>query len=201
MLKAAFNILTKIHSRSATLKRPGTVDAYTPIKITPSNYFRFLRGPEYTTVKGVEYIIPVDTMLGEYAQNIVFSPAPNSGNFKLKYGSLITGSLAWNASNSTIQTAIRLLTGFENTVVTGSISAGLKTTFSGMSSAPVLGELTDNTLATAVSATFTNSNTVWIKPIKKGDVILDGSNRWAVDEIIEMHDIGARIMGYRCRCD
>lgn len=204
MLKAAFNAITRIQSRAAILKRPGTPDIYSPIRISPSNYFRFLRGPEYTTVKGVEYIIPVDSMLGEYSQNIVFSLTPDSGSFKLKFGSLTTGSLSWNSSTANIQTAVRLLTGFENAVVTGSFASGIKIVFSGVSSAPTLGELTDNTLtasSVAVTATFSNSNTAWTKPIKRGDVITDGGNRWAVDEIVDMHDLGARILGYRIRCD
>ncbi len=204
MLKTAFNALTRLHSRAATLKRLGSPDIYSPIRITPSNYFRFLRGPEYTTIKGAEFIIPVDTMLGEFAQNIVFSIAPDAGTFKLKFGALTSGSLSWNSTSGAIQTALRLLTGYENVVVTGSIAAGLKVTFTGVSSSPTIGELADNTLtasAVAVIAAFSNTNTLWTRPIKKGDVIIDGSSRWTTDEIIEMHSLGATIMGYRLRCD
>lgn len=204
MLKAAFNALTKLHSRVGTLKRMGSPDIYSAVRLSPSNYFRFLRGPEYTTVKGVEFVIPLDSLTGEFAQNIVFSAVPTSGNFKLKFGALVSSSLPHTSTASSIQTALRLLTGFESVVVTGSFAAGFKVTFSGVSTPPTLGELNDNTLlasATAVTATFSNTTTAWSKPMKKGDVIIDGANRWAADEIIELHDLGARLIGYRVRCD
>lgn len=204
MLKTAFNALTRLHSRAATLKRPGSPDIYSPVRLSPSNYFRFLRGPEYTTIKGAEFVIPIDSMLGEFAQNIVFSGVPDAGTFKLKFGSLTSGSLSWNSSAANIQTALRLLTGFESVVVTGSFASGFKVTFSGVSSAPSLGELTDNTLtiaSVAVTATFSNTNVAWEKTIKRGDIIIDGSNRWTADEIIHMHDVGASVIGYRIRCD
>lgn len=204
MLKAAFNALSRLQSRAATIKRPGTPDIYSPARLSPSNYFRFLRGPEYTTVKGVEFVVPVDTLKGEFAQDIVFSLVPDAGSFKLKFGTLVSGSLSWNSTSANIQTALRLLSGFESVTVTGNFTSGFKVTFSGISSAPTLGVLQDNTLASSlvsVTATFTNTNVKWTKPIKKGDVIIDGANRWTADEVIEMHDIGAIVIGYRVRAE
>lgn len=203
MLKAAFNALSKLHSRAATIKRPGTPDIYTPARLSPSNYFRFLRGPEYTTVKGVEFVIPVDTMTGEFSQSFVFNNVPDDGDFKLKFGTLETGVLNFDASAAQIQTALRLLSGFGSVTVTA-ITSGFKIIFSGVSISPDLGQLEDSTLVFGVdpvTATFTKANIPWTKPLKKGDIIIDGSNRWTADEVIEMHDIGASIIGYRVRAD
>ena len=54
---------------------------------------------------------------------ISFSLQPVSGTFILNYGAQATGAIAWNASAATIQTALRLLTGLESVLVTGSIAA------------------------------------------------------------------------------
>lgn len=204
MLKAAFNSLTRLHSRAATLKRLGTPDFYTPIHVTPSNYFRFLRGPEYTTVKGVEFVIPQDTAVGHFAQKLIFSKVPDAGAFKLTFGGPATTSLSFNATAAAIQTAVRLISGLEFILVTGDFTLGFVFTFPGFSSAPTMGVVTDNTLlngASSIIASWTRLYTPWDKLLLKGDIIIDGNRRWAVDEIVDMHDVGATIMGWRVRCD
>lgn len=205
MLKTAFNALTRLHSRPAVLKRLGNPDIYSLIRITPSNYFRFLRGPEYTTVKGVEFIIPKDTMVGHVAQKLVFNKVPDAGNFKISFGVLETTSLPFNTNAAAIQTAVRLLSGLNNVVVTGDFTNGFVFTFVGSSAPVTLGDITNSTLAngadTSLTDTWTRQNTPWDKLILKGDRIVDGSSQWSVDEIVHMHDVGAELMGYRCRCD
>lgn len=62
MLREAFNSLAYFHSRAATLKRLGSPDVTTPIRITPSNYFRNQEGPSQTIVEGREFIVPLDTI-------------------------------------------------------------------------------------------------------------------------------------------
>lgn len=204
MLKAALNTLTRLHSRTAQLKRLGTPTTYSPCRITPSNYFRFLRGPEYSTIKGVEFILPVDSMAGHFAQLLSFSATPDSGTFKLKFGAYTTDAINYNANAAAIQAALRLLAPLSDVLVTGSFSAGFTITFIGFSTLPTTGEVTESTLlviAAPVVPTWQNTYTDWTEAIKKGDRIIDGSKLWTVDEIIEMHDLGAVIMGYRCRCD
>lgn len=66
MLKQAFNILLKIHSRPAQLKRLGSPDQITDCRVTQSNYFRFLEGPSHTTVHGREFIIPMDSIVTKF---------------------------------------------------------------------------------------------------------------------------------------
>lgn len=56
-------------------------------------------------------------------QNITFSDVAASGNFILKFGTLSTASIAWNATASTIQADINALSGLGNIVVTGTIAS------------------------------------------------------------------------------
>lgn len=107
MIRQAFNSILKMHSRPAVLKRLGSPDITTNIRITPSNYFRNLEGPSHTIVEGREFVVPADS----------------------------------------------------------------------------------------IEAPFT--------PVfKRGDRIVDATiGVMTVDEIIEVHDLGASVMGYRIRCE
>jgi len=147
MLKAALNALTFLHSRAATIKRLGaSVDTYSPCRITPSNYFRSLRGPEYTTIKGSEFIIPVDSLTGQFAQKLTFDRIPDEGTFKLTFGVNTTTALAFNCTAADIQTALRLFSELTNVLVTGSFLLGFTITFVGFSTAPAFGSISESTL-------------------------------------------------------
>jgi hypothetical protein len=72
MLKQAFNAVTKMKSRPATLKRRATPsDLTSPISITPSNYFRNNEGPSAVVIKGREFIIPYDSITNKFSAPIV----------------------------------------------------------------------------------------------------------------------------------
>lgn len=105
MLSTAFNAILRIHSKAAQLKRLGSPDITSDCRISPSNYFRFLRGPETTTISAKEFIIPVASISGD------------------------------------------------------------------------------------------------VTAVEKGDRIIEGTNHYTIDEIIEMHDLGGTLMGYRVRCE
>lgn len=199
MLQSAFNALTKLHSRPALLKRLGTVATFSPIRVTPSNYFRFLRGPEHTTIPGKEFIITLESIRGHFAQSISFSALPTSGEFKLKYGANKTGVLQYDTTAATIQTELKLLPGLSSVTVSGNFSVGFIVTFLGSQTAPELGQVVESTLDS--TASFANTYTPWEDSIKRGDRILEGSKLYTVDEIIEMPDLGGKTMGFRCRCD
>ena len=206
MLKTALNALTMLYSRQATLKRLGAseLSTFSPCRITPSNYFRALRGPEYTTIKGAEFIIPVDSMLGQYSQKLSFSAIPDEGTFRIEFGGEETTDLNFDVTAVEIQTALRLLTGLANVLVTGSFNTGFTIIFVGFDTFPALGVLSDSSLKESdenVTASWIQTNTAWNEPIRKGDRIIDGSKNWAIDEIIPMHDLGAIVMAYRVRCD
>lgn len=204
ILKKALNALTSLHSRTATMKRLGSPDIYSPCRIAPSNYFRFLRGPEHTTVKGTEFIIPVDSMLGHYGQSLKFSAVPTQGQFKLKFGTNTTDAFDYDVEAAEIQEALREFEGLQDVVVSGDFAQGFKFAFVGFQLATGMGQVTESTLMAsgdAVTATWATSFVPWSEPIKKGDRIQDGSKQWTVDEIIEMHDMGAQVMAYRVRVD
>jgi len=67
LLRTAFNALTRVHSHEAMLKRLNKSDEeVTTIRITPSNYFRYLQGPSATVVHGREFIIPADSIANPF---------------------------------------------------------------------------------------------------------------------------------------
>jgi hypothetical protein len=207
MLKQAFNSILSMHSRAATMKRIGTPTLYTPIKITPSNYFRFLEGPSQTVVHGREFVIPIDSMTGHAAQSILFDDVAAEGEFTLANGDV--GPIQWNASAASIQTLIRLQAGYENAVVTGSIADRLLTvTFVGIESPDYtfLSTSPSDTLKNAddedIAISFVAARTRWTPIIKRGDKIQhDLYGSIAIDEIIEIPDLGGGTMGYRVRCE
>jgi len=60
-LRSAFNYLLNLHCREVVIKRPGTAYA-SNIKISPSNFYRHLMGPEETVIDGREYIVTKDNL-------------------------------------------------------------------------------------------------------------------------------------------
>lgn len=207
MIRNAFNALTKLHSRDAQLRRPGSPDSYSPCRITPSNYFQFKAGPEFTDIHAREFVIPVDSLLGDFSQEILFVAAPASGTFALTYGVNTTTDIAWDATASDVQAALRLLAGLTNVVVTGTIAAGLYVRFVGFQTAPSLllpantGTLEDSS-ADPVTVSVGHTYQTWNTLLKRGDKILDSVyTSQTVRDIIEIPDLGGGIMGFRCRCE
>lgn len=206
MLKAAFNMLSRLHSRSASLKRLGKTpepDLESPVRITPSNYFRFLEGPSNTVVKGREFILPLDTIRGNATQIISFSGVPTTGKFTLTYGANTSSQLTFSETAATIQTALRILAGLSNVTVSGNFTVGFTVVFVGtlepltITAAKVLGEELDRDITVSVG-----SPQAWSPVLKRGDRIVDSQyGALAIDEIMEIVDLGGSIMGYRCRCE
>lgn len=204
MLKTAFNMIIALHSRSATLKRLGTPTLYSPIKIMPSNYFRFLEGASATVIRGREFVIPIDAILGHSTQTVIFSTEPTDGTFTLSYGMLSTTDLDFDATEGEIQTALRLVTGLENVLVEG-IEDGLSITFVGIetpSTLTAVSTLTDVDDEDVTIAVTTGLHTLWDLVIKRGDKIIDPVlGHMAIDEVIEMVDLGGSVMGFRVRAE
>lgn len=207
-IKKAFNLISRLHSRAATLKRFGTPDIYSPIRITPSNYFRFLEGPGSSTIHGREFIIPVDTMTGHYTQLVTFGSTPTQGGFHLTYGVTDTAAIAYNDTNADVETALQAISGLENVTVTGNFTSGFLITFIGVNAPTILSygmetPALQNVSNQNVVITIAFSDSVaWSPKILRGDKIVDtiyGS--MAVDEIVEMVDLGGAVMGYRVRAE
>jgi len=73
MIGNAFNQLLFLHSRDATIERTGTITAV-EIKISPSNYFRNMQGPEEIVMKGREFVISKTSL------DAVSFPKPKRGD-------------------------------------------------------------------------------------------------------------------------
>ena len=73
----------------------------------------------------IETIVTPALLAETSIEQINFSANPASGTFTLSYGGATTSSLAWNASNASIQTAVQTLPGLSSALVTGSIADGL----------------------------------------------------------------------------
>lgn len=207
VLKPAFNTVCRLHSRPAMLKRLGTPDIFTQVRTTPSQYFRYLAGPSQTVVPGSEVVIPVATMFGQ--PQVVFLPnlAPTGGTFKLSFkidgsGSTVTtGDLDFDADDTDIQLAVRLLTGCTNATVTGSLLTSISILFVGAKSVE-LASVDSSSLVTTTSVAGVSSYVPWDSLIKRGDKIIDAAQgSFTVKEIIEMPDLGGDIMGYRVRLE
>lgn len=208
MIRQAFNTLTRLHSRPAYLKRFGTPDIYTPCRITPSNYFRFLEGPGSSTIHGREFLIPYDSLLGHHTQLITFSATPDEGNFILTYDSVDTVDITSAATSDDVQTALRGIEGLESVTVEGDFEAGFIVTFIGVqnpvlliaevSTPPLVDEDEEEIEFTIVQSTYVP----WATRLLRGDKILDTVfGNIAIDEVIEVPDIGGAIMGYRVRVE
>lgn len=65
MLKSAFNFILNLKSRTATITRPGVTPVTAAIKFAPSNYSRKLEGPSETSIKGREYVVSKDYLVGQ----------------------------------------------------------------------------------------------------------------------------------------
>jgi hypothetical protein len=201
-LKSAFNMITRIHSRSAFLKRLGTVDIYSPVRITPSNYFRYLEGPSSTVIRGREFVIPIDTMIGEETQLISFSAVPTSGNFFVTYDGNDSALIAFDDTATEVQLALRDVAGLEGVTVSGNYTSGFTVTMSGIQSPLLLAPTQDSTPLNSTIQDVVVSHSLWSPIIKRGDKIIDTVyGNLAIDEIIEMVDIGGEIMGFRCRME
>ena len=210
-LKQAFNTLTRLHSRAANLKRFGSPDIYSPVRITPSNYFRFLEGPASTTIHGREFVIPIDSIKGQHRQLITFKTLPTQGDFILTYDGEDTAEIPFDATATDIQNELRVLVvvpALTNVTVTGDFASGFLVTFIGLQDAPLMlsalgGTPLQDVTNTDVEITIANTDGLaWTPIIQRGDKIVDplyGSI--AIDEIIEIPDIGGNIMGYRVRCE
>lgn len=210
MLRSAFNMLTKLHSRAAQIKRPGAPDIFSPCRLTPTNHLiaaSFKGGPDTTVIRGREFIITYDSLSGQFAQSISFIETPASGTFRLNYNSIPTTDLAFDILAEDLQVALRLLPGLADIVVTGSISTLFVVTFPGFSTTPpILTPSDSSTLLDAdsdeVEITTAQTYTAWSSKLKRADKIIDPLfGLQTINELIELPDVGGAVMAYRIRCE
>lgn len=124
--------------------------------IAPGQFISGVGLAQGTTVVSVSgttvNFVPAATT-GESAESINFlsgQGVPASGAFELKYGATATPSIAFNASNATIQTDIQTITALAASTVSGTALSGpLVVTFTGVSGAAMPLTVPANTLEDA----------------------------------------------------
>lgn len=207
MLKAAFTTVCRLHSRSGYLKRPGTPDIYSAIRITPSQYYRNTVGPSQISYTGKEVIVPVAAIIGQLQQSFTPDVAPTAGTFTLSFkingvdSLLTTSALDFDSDATDIQSALRLLTGLENVTVTGSLLTVLIISFIGVKSVDV-SSIDISLLTTTADVAINASSVPWDSPLfKRGDKIIDATGTNTIKEIEELVDLGGEVMGCRLRMD
>ncbi len=200
--------MLRLHSRPATLRRIGASghpDLFSPIRVTPSHSYRIRdqHSVSNTAIRGWEYVVTTQSILGSWTQTLLFTTVPTMGTFKLTYNSLDTTDIdPTTATAADIQAALRLLTGLAYVTVTGDFTAGFVILFLGVQTLLTLTATGDMTFDSTMSFTYANTPWAGVPPIKRGDKILDpvlGS--LAVKSIQEMVDIGGDIMGFKLECE
>jgi hypothetical protein len=204
LMKSAFNAVTRLHSQGGWIKRPGSPDLFTPMRMTPSNYFRYIAGPSQTVVTGSECIIPIATIYGQQRVDVTVDALPTAGtwtiSFDLNGTTVTTGSLAFDAIGADIQASLRLISGCENVTVIGDLqSTSTQISFIGVKSASNITVNLGSLVGTATAA-YEYKSIAWTTPlIRRGDRILNASGSFTAKEVIEMPDLGGEIIGYRIR--
>lgn len=87
-------------------------------------------------------------------QKIAFSAVPTAGNFSLTFQGQTTTSIPFNATSTTVQTALNALSNLSGVVVSGNFLTGFLVTFSGADGAldhPLI-QLASNSLVNGVAA-------------------------------------------------
>jgi uncharacterized phage protein gp47/JayE len=85
-------------------------------------------------------------------QKVAFDHVPTAGNWTLKFGTVSTTSLAFNANAAAVQVALRLLSGLASLTVSGDYTAGFTITFTGTVGDQTALQVTPHTLTYASGA-------------------------------------------------
>lgn len=184
-------------------------DMYQIARVSPSNFFRMLSGPGgQMVILRNEFVVALDSLGGEYAQNLSFSTLPAAGTFQLSYLGNPTTDLAFNITAADLQIAIRLVAGLSQILVTGDAASGFVFTFRGFSTVPALmvpqnfGTLEDAT-PVAVTPSVVATNVLWDSAphlLLIGDKIHHPEQgQQAIYETELLSDLGGAPMGMRVR--
>lgn len=82
-------------------------------------------------VTGVLAIVGFQNLQGAALQTFAFNVPASSGTYKLVIGGNATSAIPYNATNAGVQMAIRALSGYGNTIVSGDRVAGFTVDFNG----------------------------------------------------------------------
>lgn len=142
-------------------------------------------GPLASIVEKVRALTGVTAAIGfenlnEAALQIVsFNLAPISGSWELVVNGTPTSAIPYNATAAQVQTAIRGVSGFTATNVTGSIAAGFTVDFNGsLGGQPLpLMSVTNNTTGAVISVAFG-------RPGKSFEIVVQGGTNTAIAQTI-----------------
>jgi uncharacterized phage protein gp47/JayE len=123
---------------TATLRVFGTLGATVPAGFTASS-------------NGNPFIVSNSGVIGtgiDEIQSIVFSAVPTLGTWSLNFNGQITAALPFNATTTTIATALNALSNLSGVTVVGSYAIGFNVTLPGQSDLPLLVVQTNSTATT-----------------------------------------------------
>lgn len=134
-------------------------------------------GPLQAIVEKVRQVTNVITAIGfenlnEAALQVISYPIqPTSGAYQLILNGIVSSSIAYNASASAIQTALRAISGYSNILVTGSRISGFTVDFNGSfgGQPQTLMAVTNNTTGGTVSVAFG-------RPGKSFEIVVEGGD-------------------------
>lgn len=142
--------------------------AVAPLQITTASLNNGVVTVNFTGTVG-SYLLPGSNIFltgfnlstRQEIQQVSFSTTPTSGNFTLVYQGEATASLAFNATNTAVQTALRGIIGLGNVVVTGSVTSGTGLTLTFPITDGNVAQITvgANTLSSGVAVTVTSTTT------------------------------------------
>lgn len=130
-------------------------------------------------VPNVITAIGFQNLSGAAQQVLTFSSVPVSGNYTLNVNGLITGNIAFNATALTVETAIRMLSGYSNVLVSGTVASGFVIDFNGAygSQAQPLVIIASNTTGVTITPTFG-------RPPSSFEIVVSGGSNMAIAQAI-----------------
>lgn len=207
MLKSAFGAICRIHSQAGFIKRLGTTDIYSPMRITPSNYFRYIDGPSQTVATDSEGVIPVATIAGQKKVVITLDAPATDGTFDITLsfnsGSITVSNIAFDIIPADLEALIRGISpDLAAITIPDSFESGAnKITINFIGVKDVGNTTVDVTdLIGPLTATSAYSNLAWpTPPVKRGDRIIISAGTLTINEVVEMPDLGGETIGYRVK--
>lgn len=154
-------------------------------------------GPLLAVIEKVQAVPNVSQVIGFQNLNeaalqiLTFASIPSAGSYVLVINGLPTAPIAYNAIASVIQAAIRLLTPFSNSLVTGNQASGFTVDFNGsLGGQPILPIIiTSNSTGVAITQSFG-------RPGKSIEIVAEGGTDAAIaQEILASKPAGIQTYG------
>jgi hypothetical protein len=126
-------------------------------------------------VTGVSAVVGFENLNEAALQNISVTGPSSSGTFQLAIGVALSSAIPYNPTALQIQTALQTISGFNNTIVSGSVTAGFVVDFNGANGGqpqPLM-TVANNTTGQTITLTFG-------RPGKSFEIVAEGGTDLAV---------------------